>query len=92
MNSKAKGAKNERRAMRLLEADGYRCTRAAASLGLFDVLGVGKDDLVLVQVKSNEWPRTDEMQQLRAFLCPANAKKLIHRWRDRAPLPDVRIL
>ena len=37
MNSKAKGSRNEHRSMALLEAAGYRCTRAAASLGAWDV-------------------------------------------------------
>lgn len=90
MNSKAKGNRNEHRTMKLLEALGYRCTRAAASLGVFDVVGVGTNDFVLVQVKSNEWPRSDEMEQLREFVCPPNGKKLIHRWRDRVRMPDVK--
>lgn len=52
MNSKAKGARAERRAMRLLEAAGYCCTKAGGSLGLFDVIAVGARDVRLVQVKS----------------------------------------
>lgn len=88
MNTKAKGAKNERRTMRLLETAGYRCTRAAASLGAFDVIGIGETDVVLVQVKSNRWPRAEEMAALRRSPSPANARKLIHRWRDGARLPD----
>ena len=90
MNAKRKGSRNEHRTMDLLEAAGYACTRAAASLGIFDVIGVGSADVVLVQVKSNEWPRADEMEQLRGFRCPPNAKKLVHRWRDRMQLPDVK--
>ena len=92
MNSKAKGARNEHRTMRLLEATGYACTRAAASLGLFDIIGVGAVDIVLVQVKSNAWPRVEEMEQLKLFRAPPNARKLIHRWRDRVQLPDVKEL
>ena len=92
MNSKAKGARNEHRTMRLLEATGYACTRAAASLGMFDIIGVGAVDIVLVQVKSNAWPRMEEMEQLKLFRAPPNARKLIHRWRDRVQLPDVKEL
>jgi Holliday junction resolvase len=40
MNAKAKGSRNERRSIRLLEAAGYACTRAAASLGAWDIIGV----------------------------------------------------
>ncbi len=52
MNTKKKGTRNEHRSIRLLEAAGYRCTRAAASLGTWDVIGVSSDDVVLLQVKS----------------------------------------
>jgi hypothetical protein len=78
--------------MAILEAAGYATTRAAASLGIFDIIGIGPTDVVLVQVKSNEWPRSEEMESLRGFRCPPNAKKLIHRWRDRVRLPDVKEL
>jgi Holliday junction resolvase len=87
---KRKGARNERRSMRLLEAAGYRCTRAAASLGAWDVIGIGSADVVLVQVKTRDWPSAAEMELLREFPAPPNARKLIHRWRDGQRLPDVR--
>lgn len=78
--------------MRLLEAAGYNVTRAAASLGAWDLVGIGSTDVVLCQVKSNEWPRAAEMETLREFPCPANCRRLIHRWRDRQRLPDVKEL
>ncbi|HZS09432.1 MAG TPA: hypothetical protein VFD58_31660 [Blastocatellia bacterium] len=90
MNCKAKGSRNEHRSMRILEAAGYACTRAAASLGVFDIVGVSSADVVLVQVKSNEWPRSVEMEAIKLFQCPPNARKLIHRWRDRRQTPDVK--
>jgi len=87
---KRKGARNERRSMALLEAAGYRCTRAAASLGAWDVIGIGAADIVLVQVKTRDWPGAIEMELLRGFPAPPNARKLIHRWRDGQRMPDVR--
>lgn len=92
MNAKAKGTRNEHRSMRLLEAAGYRVTRAAASLGEWDLIGVGSTDVVLCQVKTRDWPGSVEMETLRAFPSPPNARKLVHRWRDRQRLPDVREL
>jgi len=89
-DAKRKGARNERRSMALLEAAGYRCTRAAASLGAWDVIGIGSADIVLVQVKTRDWPGAAEMELLRDFPAPPNARKLIHRWRDGQRLPDVR--
>ena len=92
MNNKAKGAKNEHRSIRLLEAAGYACTRAAASLGAWDVIGIGSTDFVAVQVKTRDWPGSVEMETLRMFVCPPNCRRLIHRWRDRQRLPDVKEL
>lgn len=91
-NTKAKGNRNEHRTMALLEAAGYRCCRSAASLGEWDVVAIGTTDVVLVQCKSNEWPRAVEMETLRNFAVPPNCRKLVHRWRDRQRLPDVREL
>lgn len=75
--------------MRLLEALGYQVTRSAASLGEWDLVGVGATDFVLVQVRSNQWPSMIERLALTEFRCPENTKKLIHRWRDGARTPDV---
>ena len=90
MNAKRKGSRNEHRSMQLLEAAGYNCARAAASLGAFDIVGVSLTDVVLVQCKSRDWPRAVEMEMIRKFQCPSQCKKIIHRWRDRARLPDIR--
>jgi Holliday junction resolvase len=92
MNAKRKGTHNEHRSMAILEASGYATTRAAASLGVWDIIGIGSADVVLVQVKTRDWPGAVEMEQLREFRCPPNAKKLVHRWRDRQRLPDVKEL
>ena len=92
MNCKAKGTKNEHRSMDVLESAGYRCTRSAASLGVFDVIGVGSRDVVLCQVKTRDWPGSVEMETLREFIAPPGVRKLIHRWRHRKRLPDVKEL
>ena len=91
-NRKAKGRRAEYKSKSILEAAGYQCTRAAASLGVFDLIGIGSTDLVLVQVKTRDWPGAAEMEQIKLFAAPANARKLIHRWRDRQSVPDVKEL
>lgn len=78
--------------MRIFEAAGYVCTRAAGSMGMWDFVGIGPVDIVLCQVKSNAWPGSVEMEQLKIFRAPPNARKLVHRWRDRQRQPDVREL
>lgn len=91
-NAKRKGSRNEHRSIALLEAAGYRCTRSAASLGEWDIVGIGSADVILCQVKTRDWPGSAEMETLRLFPEPPNARKLVHRWRDRQRLPDVREL
>ena len=90
MNAKAKGTHNEHRSRQILEAAGYRVTRAAASMGEWDLVGISATDIVLVQVKTRDWPGSAEMETLREFPAPANARKLVHRWRARRRQPDVR--
>jgi len=92
MNAKAKGSRNEHRSMRVLEAAGYRVTRSAASLGEWDLIGLGAKDVVLVQVKTRDWPGAMERRALEDFTVPTFCRKLIDRWRDRQRLPDVQEL
>jgi len=92
MNAKRKGTRNEHRSMQFLEAAGYACTRAAASLGAWDIIGIGSTDVVLCQVKTRDWPGTAEMETLRAFPAPPQCRKLVHRWVDGRRYPDVREL
>lgn len=92
MNRKGKGTRNEHRSIAILEAAGYRCTRSAASLGEWDIVGIGSTDFVLCQVKTRDWPGTVETETLRAFVAPINARKILHRWRSRQRLPDVKEL
>jgi len=92
MNCKRKGTRNEHRSRVLLEAAGYSVTRAAASLGAWDLIGVGSTDIVLVQVKTRDYPSAAEMETLKLFVAPPNARKLVHRWVDGRRTPDVREL
>lgn len=75
--------------MRLLEAAGYHCTRSAASLGEWDIIGIGPDGFALCQVKTRDWPGAEEMEGLQSFRVPPNCRKLVHRWHDPQRLPDV---
>src|SRR5256885_2080458 len=90
VNTKAKGNRNEHRSIGLLECAGYLCCRSAASLGAWDIIGISAADIVLVQVKTRDWPGSAETEILREFKAPGNCRKLIHRWRDRQRVPDVK--
>ncbi len=92
MNTADKGRKREHRTIALLEAAGYYCTRSAASKGMFDIIGIGSTDVVLIKVKSRDWPSATELEQFKLFPSPPNCRKLIHRWRDGVRTPDVKEL
>lgn len=87
MSAKSKGTRNEHRSRRLLEAVGYAVTRAAASLGVWDLVGISPVDVVLVQVKTGRLPPPAERETLEEFPCPTNCKKLVHIWYPRQRLP-----
>ena len=90
MNSRQKGTRNEQRSIAILEAAGYYCVRSHLSQGVFDIVGISATDVVLVQVSTRDWKNGAEFEALRQFSCPANARKLMHRYRDRVALPDVK--
>jgi Holliday junction resolvase len=93
VNTSAKGARNERRARRLLEAAGYTVVRAGASLGLFDLVAFGRRGLVLVQVKSNRGPGRAERRQLQRFdNLPRGASKELWVFRDHCAEPKIEVL
>ena len=58
MNTKAKASANEYWSRKLLEAVGYFVIRAGASLGVFDLIAVGRHDVIGVQVKTGRLPET----------------------------------
>jgi hypothetical protein len=90
VNAKRKGTRNEHRSMRLFETCGYTCHRMAASLGVWDFIAIGPNDIVLCQVKTGRYPGAVEMEQMKLFVAPANCRKLVHRWMPRQRLPDER--
>lgn len=90
MNTKAKGNRAERRCMAILTAAGYACSRAAASLGIFDVIAIGAADIRLVQVKAGtKYCSAIEREQIAAFVAPPNCSKEIWRFPDRCREPLI---
>jgi hypothetical protein len=79
--------------MALLAGLGYIVTRAGASRGPFDVIGVGAVDVVLLQIKSGQQrlsPR--ERTQLQALRVAAGCRKECWTFRDRRRDPIVEVL
>jgi len=82
MNAKRKGNRNEHRAIRILESAGYSCTRAAASLGVFDVIAIGRQGVRPVQLKSNRDASPLEREQITLFETPPGCSKEIWIFHD----------
>ena len=92
MNCKRKGTRNEHRAIRLLREAGYSCTRSGASLGAWDIVAIGPNDVRLVQCKSNRWPSKEEIHKMELFPAPAGCIKLVFRFDDRKKEPLIRVV
>lgn len=93
MNCKRKGTAAEHRAIRLLEASGFLCSRSAGSLGLFDVVGVGPLGVRLVQVKSGTARLSGvEREAITQLRVPANTTKEYWRFLPRATAPVIEVI
>lgn len=89
INTKQKGNNNEYKTMRYYAKQGYRCCRSAASLGAWDIIGIGLEDVVLLQVKSNRLASPAERQTMADFQAPPLCRKLLVIWYDRNPTPRI---
>jgi Holliday junction resolvase len=87
-----RGRRTEERSIKILKADGYTVTRSAGSRGVWDLIGIRRTDVVLVQVKMRRWPKSKELRRMREFVCPKGVRRLIHRWRAGQIEPDVRVV
>lgn len=85
-----RGRANEYKTMGILEAVGYNCFRSAGSHGPFDVIGISKRGIILVQVKTNGQPSPADMETMRDFPAPSNATKLVYCFNTGTRLPVVR--
>ncbi len=91
MNAKRKGSRNEHKAIRMLENAGFHCTRAAGSLGLFDIVAVSRQGVRLIQVKSNRDAPAAEREAIQEFTgIPSNASKEIWTFEDYGRTPIIK--
>lgn len=92
MSSASKGRAREHNARRWLEDMGYEVMRSAGSKGLWDLCGICRTGIVLVQCKTGRWPTPAERVELEDFQAPDNARKLIVRFNYREPLQALELL
>jgi Holliday junction resolvase len=91
--SKRKGSRAELRAIRILEAAGYCCTKAGGSLGLFDVIALGSKDVKAIQVKAGTARLSGvEREAIRLQTVPPNCSKEYWRFPDYCRQPLIEVL
>jgi Holliday junction resolvase len=96
-NAKAKGSQREHKTIKLLEQKGYACTRAAGSLGDWDIVAIPKKSEIwllsdhkvrLVQVKSNKISGK-ERNKLKSLEYNCEVSKEIWLWKDYKRKPEI---
>lgn len=92
INAKRKGSNNELKTIRYYEKQGFQCTKAGGSLGVWDIIAISANSVILLQVKSNGWPGTEETARCTNFIAPGFVTKIILRWDDYAREPKFRYL
>jgi hypothetical protein len=74
----------------LLEAEGYCCTRAGGSLGVFDVIAIGSTHVGAIQVKAGTSRLTPaERRAVGAIVVPDNVSREYWRFLDYARAPII---
>jgi len=91
INKQNKGSRNERRAKKELEQDGYYVSKAGGSLGLWDLVCFDMSHLRLIQVKTN-YCRVAEREQLKEFEAPDFAVKELWVYKDRVAVAEKTII
>lgn len=87
MNAKAKGTRAELRCIKTLEAEGYLCTRAGASLGAFDIIALlpryayaSSKIARFIQVKSGTSKLSKKDREELARIAPASLEIHVEYW------------
>lgn len=87
---KRKGTRLELKTIQRLEDKGYKCTRAAGSLGDWDLIAINADYVLLIQVKANKPPSKKEMKKLGHYkVPPIIVYKEIWVWQDYTRKPEI---
>ena len=84
-----RGADAERKCCQDLKAKGYLATRSAASKGIYDVIGISNEEILLIQVKRTKvkarrlFPKV--VKQLKEALAPTAKciRKQLWCWVDK---------
>jgi len=75
MSKYTKGRSYEYKTMKILEAKGYSCTRAAGSHGIYDIIAWNDKHTIFIQVKYNCNLIKDEKIKFLDNIIPPNSYK-----------------
>ena len=100
INTKAKGRRNELKAKKQLEEEGFQVIIAPRStrkfekgehdlFGLWDLIACNKDIIRFIQVKSNRKPYGKLRAKYAAFECPEECPKELWIYYDRVKEPEI---
>ena len=73
----------------MLNAKRKGTAREHRSIALLEAAGY-RCTCTAVSLGAWDWPGAAEMETLKDFPCPLHCPKLVHRWRDRQRISDVR--
>lgn len=81
-SAKARGTSREYSVKKRYEDDGYYCTRSSMSKGIWDLVCIKKTGVILIQVKSTNWPYGEEAREIEELLkhLPPNCKFICERF------------
>lgn len=96
MNTRRKGYERELQYLKEKEKEGYSCFKPPKTkfnkqdmFGGFDVICMNKEEILLVQVKSNQ--KRDMSVQRNFTNHPGNVKKILAVKKDRKPWEEYRL-
>jgi hypothetical protein len=82
MNRKEKGELSEQRSKDILVRLGYKVVKSEYSRSPFDLYGFKGDELLMVQVRTRNYPSDKEVAAMLDFPEPKRIVKEVHLWRD----------
>jgi hypothetical protein len=90
INKYSKGKRTGLKTIEYLKRQGYTSIRSAGSRSPFDIIAFNNSETLLIQVRSNRFPKVSDIIAMSNYPTLASIKKFIYVWKDRYLYPIVR--